>query len=100
MAKAQTEDIRILLLDDHAMFREGLSRILRDEADFTVAGECGSVSEAIPLLKNGVTMVLLDADLGGERGLEFVEAAHRAGFQGQILVVTAGISGQEAVQLI
>jgi len=100
MAKGQTEDIRILLLDDHAMFREGLARILQEEPDFTVAGECGSVAEALPLLKNGVNMVLLDVDLGSERGLEFVEAANRAGFQGQILVVTAGVSGQEAVQLI
>lgn len=100
MVKGHTQDIRILLVDDHTMFREGLARTLHGEKDFTVAGECASVTEAIPLLKNAVTMVLLDVDLGAERGLEFVEAAHRAGYQGQILVVTAGISGQEAVQLI
>ena len=32
--------------------------------------------------------------------MEFVEAARKAGYEGKILVVTAGISGQEAVQLI
>jgi len=45
-------------------------------------------------------MVLLDVDLGNERALGFVEGARDAAFEGQILVVTAGISGQEAVRLL
>jgi two-component system, NarL family, nitrate/nitrite response regulator NarL len=94
------QEIRILLVDDHAMFREGLARSLEKESDLKVVGQCSSTAEAIALLKTGVTMVLLDVDLGATRGLEFVEEANRIGFEGQILVVTAGISGQEAVQLI
>ena len=82
------------------MFREGLARSFEKEPDLKVVGQCSSTAEAIALLKTGVTMVLLDVDLGAGRGLEFVEAANRIGFEGQILVVTAGISGQEAVQLI
>ena len=42
----------------------------------------------------------LDVDLGDERALAFVEEARKACFEGQILVVTAGISGQEAVRLL
>jgi two-component system nitrate/nitrite response regulator NarL len=98
--KGLTQEIRILLVDDHAMFREGLARSFEKEGDLRVVGQCSSTAEAIALLKTGVTMVLLDVDLGAGRGLEFVEAANRIGFEGQILVVTAGISGQEAVQLI
>jgi two-component system nitrate/nitrite response regulator NarL len=98
--KSLTQEIRILLVDDHAMFREGLARSFEKEPDLKVVGQCSSTAEAIALLKTGVTMVLLDVDLGAGRGLEFVEAANRIGFEGQILVVTAGISGQEAVQLI
>ena len=45
-------------------------------------------------------MVLLDVDLGPERALDFVTHAKKNGFEGQILVVTAGVSGQEAVQLV
>ena len=98
--KGQTQEIRLLLVDDHAMFREGLARSLENEPDLKVVGQCSSSAEALALLKTGVTMVLLDVDLGATRGLEFVEAANRTGFEGQILVVTAGMSGQEAVQLI
>jgi DNA-binding NarL/FixJ family response regulator len=43
---------------------------------------------------------LLDVDLGNERALGFVEEARRSCFEGQILVVTAGISGPEAVRLL
>jgi len=45
-------------------------------------------------------MVLLDVDLGPERALDFVTQAKKIGFEGQILVVTAGISGPQAVQLV
>ena len=92
--------IPILLVDDHAMFREGLVRSLEREPDLKVLGQCSSVAEALALLKAGPALVLLDVDLGTGRALEFVEGANRAGFEGHILVVTAGISGQEAVQLI
>jgi len=95
---AQT--IPILLVDDHAMFREGLARSLEKEPDLKVVGQCSSAAEALALLKTGPAMVLLDVDLGAGRALEFVEAANKVGFEGHILVVTAGISGQEAVQLI
>ncbi len=92
--------IHLLLVDDHAMFREGLARSLEREPDLKLVGQCGSTAEAVPLLKRGVSMVLLDVDLGAGRAMEFLEASKKAGYEGQILIVTAGISGQEAVQLI
>jgi len=82
------------------MFRESLARSLDREPEFEVVGQYSSTSEAIPALKRGATMVLLDVDLGAGRAMEFVEAAKKAGYEGKILIVTAGISGQEAVQLI
>lgn len=97
-----TQAIQILLVDDHAMFREGLARTLEREHDFSLAGQSGSSAEALSMLPSiGETgVVLLDVDLGSHRALEFVEAAKRQGFQGHILVLTAGVSGQEALQLV
>jgi two-component system nitrate/nitrite response regulator NarL len=45
-------------------------------------------------------MVLLDVDLGAERPLDFVTRARRQGFRGKILVVTAGITARESLQLV
>jgi len=93
--------INLLIVDDHAMFREGLVRVLEKDPTLNVVGQCASVSEALSLLKpSGASMILLDVDLGPERALDFVTEAKRKGFAGQILVVTAGVSGPEAVQLV
>jgi two-component system nitrate/nitrite response regulator NarL len=96
----QAKTINLLLVDDHAMFREGLARTLEKEPGLTVVGQCESSVEALAMLNRNVNMVLLDVDLGNERALSFVEGARDAAFDGQILVVTAGISGQEAVRLL
>jgi two-component system, NarL family, nitrate/nitrite response regulator NarL len=92
--------INLLLVDDHEMFREGLARTLEREPDLRVVGQCSSSVEALALLDQNVGMVLLDVDLGNERALGFVEAARKSDFDGPILVLTAGISGQEAVRLL
>jgi two-component system, NarL family, nitrate/nitrite response regulator NarL len=95
-----TKVISLLLVDDHAMFREGLARTLEKEADFKIVGQCESSAEALALLHHPVDVILLDVDLGDERALALVEKAREASFAGQILVVTAGIGGPEAVRLL
>jgi two-component system nitrate/nitrite response regulator NarL len=96
---AQT--INLLLLDDHAMFRQGLARVIEKESGMKVVGQFATSAEALASIgKSGATMVLLDVDLGPERALDFVMEAKKKGFEGQILVVTAGVSGQQAVQLV
>src|SRR5258708_730080 len=83
------------------MFRQGLARVLDKEPFLKVVGQCASSAEALAVLKkNAATMVLLNVDLGAERALDFVIEAKQSGYPGQILVATAGASGQEAVQLV
>lgn len=101
MGSALLQTVHLILVDDHEMFREGLARMLEKEPGLKIVGQCASSAEALALLnKSGATMILLDVDLGSERALDFVVTARRRGFDGKILVVTAGISDQEAVQLV
>jgi len=97
-----TATIRLLLVDDHALFREALAEKLCKEPDMVVAGVCATAAEAVRLLQNEAapTMILLDFDLGQERVLDFLQVARHKGFDGRVLVVTAGVSGREAIQLI
>jgi len=93
--------VRLLLVDDHAMFRQGLARILEKEPEFSVAGQYATCAEALGALSEShANVILLDVDLGPERALDFVNEARQRKFEGHILVVTAGISNQEAVQLV
>jgi two-component system nitrate/nitrite response regulator NarL len=83
------------------MFREGLARALEKEPGFRVVGQAGSSGEAIGMLDAcAANLVLLDVDLGPERAVDFMQGARRAGYQGRVLVVTAGASDHEAVQLV
>jgi two-component system nitrate/nitrite response regulator NarL len=93
--------VRILLVDDHGLFREGLARLLGTEPDFEFLVPCASVDEALRVLDTATAdFVLLDYDLGQERGTRFVVQAREHGFTGKVLVVTAGLSDPEAVELL
>jgi DNA-binding NarL/FixJ family response regulator len=93
--------IHLLLIDDHGLFREGLAKVMADQPDFVVAGKASGVQDGLALLETGpIDIVLLDVDLGPSRGVEFVTAARARGFAGRILLVTGGLSEQEAIQYV
>lgn len=62
---------RIVLLDDHALFRVGLIAILRNEPTFEVSGEYRNFSQIKPLIPNlQAELVLVDITLEDESGLD------------------------------
>lgn len=101
MPKAAEETIHILLLDDHALFRESVSRLLGAEPGFDVVAHCGTIEEALEVLRRkSVDLLLLDFDLGPRDGREFLRLAKEQGFDGKILLVTAGIDAGAITELI
>src|SRR5579872_1175958 len=100
MTPITNKPVRILLIDDHALFRESVSRILAEQPDFAIE-HCASIREALTLFsQQPFDLVLLDHDLGPERASQFLPAARQAGFEGRVLVVTAWVSDTEARRLI
>ena len=82
METSSAQVINLLLVDDHAMFRQGLARILEEESGFKLVGQFGSSAEALAALNDsGATMVLLDVNLGQERALDFVLESKKKGFK-------------------
>lgn len=66
-----TLPIRILVVDDHAIVREGLTRILSQEPDFEIVGEAGdSASALLAVEKFKPTVVLLDIRMPGGDGID------------------------------
>ena len=101
MPKAAEETVHILLLDDHALFRESVSRLLSAEPGFDVVAHCGTIEEALEVLRRkSVDLLLLDFDLGGRDGREFLRLAKEQGFNGKILLVTAGVDAGAMSELI
>ncbi|MGP8243793.1 MAG: response regulator [Bryobacteraceae bacterium] len=92
--------IRVLLVDDHALFREGVAAALGKETGLAVA-HCANISDALAMLTaEDFDLVLLDHDLGSERASQFLPAARQAGFECRVLVVTAWVSETEARRLL
>jgi two-component system nitrate/nitrite response regulator NarL len=101
MPEARKPTIRIVVLDDHALFRESIARLLNAEPEFEVVATCGSVQEALAIVgQKPIDIVLLDFDLGQSDGEHFMRLAREHGYTGKVLVVTAGIEKDEAGTLI
>jgi len=95
------ESIRLLLIDDHTLFREGLARLLDGEPGFQMTANCSSAEEGLAVLANTpIDVVLLDFDLDGSPCSGFLPAARTKGFLGHTLILTAGVTQKQAAQLL
>ena len=63
--------MRILLVDDHTLFRDGLAGLLKSQPDFTIVGEAGSAAEAIEMAhKLRPDLILMDIGLPDGSGID------------------------------
>jgi two-component system nitrate/nitrite response regulator NarL len=93
--------IRIYLLDDHRLFREGLRRLLDSDERFLIAGQSGDSARALEDLRSTpVDVLVLDYDLGNENAIALLEPLRSMNFAGKILIVTAGLPDKDALALI
>jgi DNA-binding NarL/FixJ family response regulator len=82
--------IRVLVVDDHPIVRQGLVGVLSDEADLEVVGETGSAREAIALVARlRPDVVLLDLEMPELDGVEAIPQLKAAYPPVEILVFTA-----------
>jgi two-component system nitrate/nitrite response regulator NarL len=93
--------IRVFVVDDHALFREGLLRLLDGDESLAVVGSAGSAdSELDQLARLEADVLILDYDLGASTALSVVRGLRDCGFGGRSLIVTAGLPDRDALELI
>lgn len=67
--------IRVMIVDDHQIFRRGVKSLLEDESDIEVVGEAGSAQDALALAeKLKPDVATIDIRLGGMDGIQLVRA--------------------------
>ena len=81
--------IRVLLVDDHASFRQPLAFMLEREPDITVVGQTGTLAEARGLLHGvDIDIAVIDLALPDGNGMQLIKELHGASPQSQALVLT------------
>lgn len=85
----QTPQIRVMLVDDHTLFRKGLAELLEQRGAIKVAGIAGNGDEAMQLLKTAEPdVVITDLNMPPHGGLALLRQMRAEGWRGPVLVLT------------
>lgn len=93
--------IKILVVDDHSVVRQGVKQILEDIPRLSVAGEAANGSEALSQLRrNRFDIVLLDISLGQQNGLELLKQILQIDVALKVLILSMHPEKQYAIRAL
>ena len=93
--------IRVLIADDHAVVREGLKRIVAQNADMSVVGEAGTGHEVLAFVQSReCDLVLLDLSMPGKDGLDTLKELRALKPHLPVLILSVYPEDQYAVRLL
>ncbi len=95
------KNIRVLLIDDHTLFRSGIKALLQRQAGFEVVGEAGDALEGVKRAKIlQPDVVLLDIHMPGMTGREAVSLVAEEAPQARILMLTVSEDVEDLLQAL
>lgn len=81
--------IRVVLVEDHPMFRERLAQLINKEPDMKVHGEADNIRDGFDLIANsGATVAVIDIRLKASNGLELIKNLRSFGIKIPLLVLS------------
>jgi DNA-binding NarL/FixJ family response regulator len=91
--------LRVLIVDDHQMIRDGIAALLDRQSDMSVVGEAADGREAIAKFQDLMPDVtLMDVQMAGLDGIEAVRAIRRISPDARILILTTYPGDAQAVR--
>ena len=102
-AKSSGELIRLLLVDDHTLFRESLRRLLESEDGVEISGDFANGEDALAAVEADLTFdaALVDYELGASgNGLDLVRKLRRLRPDARVLMVTAGMGSGDLMRAV
>ena len=96
---ADTPPLRILLVDDHTLFRSGLKALLQRQGDFEIVGEAGDGLEGVKLAEQlKPDAVLLDLDMPVMHGRDALEQILSSQPELAVLMLTVSEDGEDLAE--
>ena len=92
------ESCRVLIVDDHPLFRRGLVQLLRTIPAFVLVGEAASGAEGLALARElRPDLILLDLNMRDGDGLDMLRGLRTARSKARVVMVTVSDSGEDVV---
>ena len=92
------ESCRVLIVDDHPLFRRGLVQLLRTIPAFVLVGEAASGAEGLVLARElRPDLILLDLNMRDGDGLDMLRGLRTARSEARVVMVTVSDSGEDVV---
>ncbi len=95
-----TAPVRVVVIDDHPLFREGVARILQDSGAFAVVGQGGTADEAVRLVRSAAPdLVLLDLSMPGG-GLIAARSIAETAPDARVVVLTVSEGDDDLIEAL
>ncbi len=96
-----TKPMTVILIDDHTLFRRGVSQMISADAEFLVLGEAASGAEGLSLVKElKPDLVLIDLNMKGMNGIETLTHIKEAGLESKCIVLTVSDAEDDLLEAL
>lgn len=93
--------IKVLMVDDHRMVREGIKRIIEDTTDIEIVAEAASGEEALQVIDNIIVdVILLDISMPGKNGIQTLKEIKKKASTLKVLMLSMHAEEQYAMRAI
>lgn len=95
------EPIKVMLIDDHALFRKGAAQMISTDSRFQVVGEAASGQEGLDLARQlQPDMVLIDLNMKGMDGLETLRCFRATPLEARYIVLTVSDAEDDLLEAL